>query len=119
MGGQKVRRGAFSEPGVSLHVSPGPAPMLGAGGEEEKEMRDPVPTFPSEKGVLGPLGGLRKAPTPCSASHCLGLLHPLIHELVGSIHGVHRSCRVPGTSQDWKARLDALSSGKEPGKQVS
>ena len=78
-----MRRGAFSEPGVSLHASPGPAPTLGAGGEEKKEMmRGPVPTFSSENGVRGPLGGLRKAPTPCSASHCLGLLHPLIHELV-------------------------------------
>ena len=116
MRGQRLRWGAFSEPGVSPHRSSGPAPVLGAEGEEEKEtMRGPAPTFPSEEGVLGPLGGFRIAPTLCSAS----LLRPLIHSLFSSIHGVHRSCRVPGTSQDWRARQDALSSGKEPGKQVS
>lgn len=82
-------------------------------------MRGPVPTFPSEKGVLGPLGGLRKAPTRAVPATVLASSIHSFMSLFGSIHGVHRSCRVPGTSQDWKARQDALSSGKEPGKQVS
>lgn len=78
-------------------------------------MRGPAPTFPSEEGVLCPLGRLRKAPTPCSAS----LLHPLIYELIQQHSWSTSILPHAGDIPRLESKTGALSSRKEPGKQVS